>query len=887
MRSCIAVIITVIYIIIPSYVYGIYGEGNYSIDVAGIDKRINIINFNLNLQSRKRWLSFNPVVQGNINLRDKSFVITYTQVDIFNPVIEISAGENISPDIIGLVVSAPRIKGVKVTANKGLFNKRIIPSVFKGVGNRNNEVYGIRLDAQFKHDISSNIFWFKDSIAGDSIGGRFDMPFLLWKVSIEEEKKHISDNYYASGTGTQQTIAGTITQQNTELNLSQNKATSTISGTVSTSLGTQTIISTSTTTIDIYPVNIGFAYCRSDEKGYGLRFTGAFRLKRLSSDINYSVINNDKRYGLTAAYQWRLFGVSAGYSVANNVNTWNINTRFGTNTKIGNIMINGKYSITDGLSISDDKTSWSIDGIFSSRRMGAIDITAEYSVLTGGLPQSSKDVLRLKGEFKLGKRLWLGGRLAREIDKVLDTGSITGTNMYTWYTGYKWIFDKGISLALKKQQSFNETIGRDMQMVNYISMNMLFSPRFPLSLTSEIGIEDIKGISRQRPKSQIALRREINLKYSYADFNPWITYTLTNTDDRTETNRDTLRKNISIGVKKRITRRLTLTLQKLIRISQSQYKSMGKIYTLVRKSTEEKINLKYKFPNYPLNMELEFFDRDNTGFNWKVVFSYRRKDRRDYLKYKDKALKFTESKEFRFGIPPEDMTPVSKKLPSKDEFLQLGIVEINVFKDKDADRVFDKDEEGLSGVEAIIYNSREDRRKASKVVTTETGKACFIDIPPGEYILILELGSVPIDLICVAELEQKIKIEQGDFISLNFPLQKGGTVKGRVFRDEDRDGVLDDEETGDHDMIIYADEIPTFTGYEGKYRFTNLPPGKVKIRIDKASIPKGFVMTTPDMFEVEVKPEGVVDGINFGIAEEEVEIEFEEEEFEEEEEEEW
>jgi len=274
-------------------------------------------------------------------------------------------------------------------------------------------------------------------------------------------------------------------------------------------------------------------------------------------------------------------------------------------------------------------------------------------------------------------------------------------------------------------------------------------------------------------------------------------------------------------------------------------------------------------------MDLEFFSKNEQKFNWKVSFTFREKNRQNYFKYMTNDMKFTEAKEFRFGASPDDMTSISKKLPDKNEFSKLGVVSISVFKDEDANRVFSANEEGLAGIKVAIFGKSETKDKAKMTMTGENGKACFVDVPAGVYNLNIDLGSIPIDFICVAELEQTIRVEAGKGVELKFPLQKAGTVKGRVFIDENRNGIWDAGETSGNDIIVYADDAPTFTESGGLYKFTNIPPSKIRVRMDKSGLQKGYVMTTPEFFDVDLKPEQEIEGINFGMAEKEVEIEFE------------
>ncbi|MFH1962675.1 MAG: hypothetical protein ABIJ30_07365, partial [bacterium] len=444
-----------------------------------------------------------------------------------------------------------------------------------------------------------------------------------------------------------------------------------------------------------------------------------------------------------------------------------------------------------------------------------------------------------------------------------------------WNSGYKWNFSKELFLTLTKQQSFRELIGEnDQNAVKYLSAKIDFLPQFPLSVSSRIGLEETDSISKNRLKKQLSLKRDISLRYSYKRFDPWLSYNITNTDDRTMNNSDLSRENITVGIKKKLTRNLTCTIQRTCQMEENQYNSGGKINFTERISTEKKANLIYRFPNYPLNMDLEFFSQNEQKFNWKVSFTFREKSRKNYFRYIANDVTFTEAKEFRFGAAPDDMTPISKKLPDKNEFLQLGVVSVSVFKDTDANRMFSPDEEGLGGIKVILFEKGESKEKAKAAATNDNGKACFVDVPSGIYNLHIDLGSVPIDFICAAEMEQIIKVEQGKTIEINFPLQKAGTIEGRLFRDENRNGVWDAGEIGDHDMIMYAGDVPTFTDFGGVYRFSNIPPGKIRVRVDKTGLPKEYILTTPESFDVDLKSEGEVEGINFGMAEQEIEIEF-------------
>ncbi|MBI4753179.1 hypothetical protein HY793_02245, partial [Candidatus Desantisbacteria bacterium] len=657
-------------------------------------------------------------------------------------------------------------------------------------------------------------------------------------------------------------------------------ATQAITGTEST--GTQTVAVNNTTATTVYPLNMNMDYQTGSFGGDGYRIGGVFKLKRVSSDFKYSLINNNPALALNGLYGFKGAGVGIGFSEAgnisnlklstgygaatkrgsmkingeysisngqlpsNNVDSWKLSTGYGTNTKLGNMQLSGEYSSSNGQFSSNDINRWKISSTIDSKKVGEIKLNTEYSVANSPWTTNNTSLWKCDGKFKLGKKFWIDGAFSKN-----NPGTSTTILGYSWNSGYKWNFSKEFTLNLTKQQSFRELIGEnDKNLVNYIAVKMDFLPQFPLSISSELGVERIDSISKSRLKEQLSLKRNISLRYSYKGFNPWVSYNITGVDDRTINNGDINRENIVVGVKKKLTRNLTGTIQRMCQIEESQSNNRGKINSVERMNTEKKANLTYKFPNYPLNMDLEFFSKNEQKFNWKVSFTFREKDRQNYLKYMTNNIKFTEAKEFRFGASPDDMTSISKKLPDKKEFSCLGVVSISVFKDEDANKVFSSNEEGLSGIKVAIFEKSETKDKAKVSMTKENGKACFVDVPAGVYNLNIDLGSVSIDFICVAASEQTIRVEAGKVIELKFPLQKAGTIKGRVFRDENRNGVWDAGEISDNDIIVYANDAPTFTESGGLYRFTNIPPNKIRVRTDKSGLPKGYVMTTPDFFDV-------------------------------------
>ncbi|MEK7813587.1 MAG: hypothetical protein AAB296_07480, partial [Candidatus Desantisbacteria bacterium] len=664
MMYYIAAIIIALTTVVSENAFAVYGEGNYSIDVEAADKGLSSVNFDLNLRGRERLIMFSPVLKGNIDLKEKSLVFTYTQADFFNPFIELSIGQNVLPQVTGLTASAPQINGVRLASNKKLWNDRLTPVIFKGVSSSNSDVYGGKIDLASKSGILGNTFYFKDAISGDAIGGSLKMPFLPWKVVVEPVVNS-RGSATVSGTGTNSSngteTAGSSSVGTSSMGNQDNAAkddvgqvgqdtqsigSPTTNGTQTS--GTQTVLMIGTTTSTIYPLNLSMDYSTGRLGGDGYKIGGVFKLKGFSSDIKYSLINekqnltwnglygfkgasfglgySDNRDAASTVNSWKLnagYGSSTksgnvklngeysrtnGNLPANNVDSWKINSDYGTATRIGSMRLNGEYSRTNGKLPANDAGKWKVTGLFDSKRLGDIKLNTEYSVASSPWVTNDTFLLKCNGEFKLGKKFWLNGAFSK--DNIVGTNSPDGSLGYSWNLGHKWNFSKELGLTLTKQQSFRELIGEnDQNLVNNLSVKMDFLPQFPLSVSSGIGLEKADSISKNRLKNQLSLKRDISLRYSYKGFNPWVNYNITGIDDRTIANSDINRENITVGLKKKLTKNLSCIIQRVCQREETQYKSNNKTNFVERINTEKKANLTYKFPNYPLNMDIEFFSR--------------------------------------------------------------------------------------------------------------------------------------------------------------------------------------------------------------------------------------------------------------------------------------
>lgn len=208
-----------------------------------------------------------------------------------------------------------------------------------------------------------------------------------------------------------------------------------------------------------------------------------------------------------------------------------------------------------------------------------------------------------------------------------------------------------------------------------------------------------------------------------------------------------------------------------------------------------------------------------------------------------------------------------------------------VFLDTDRDGVRDAGETGVAGRSIYLDNNNNGVRDAAEPQTTTgaTGAYEFTGLTAGTYKIrqILPAGFIqttPGNNFGNNATVSGTQVAEG----LNFGTAEniaptGATLRGVVFLDTDRDGVRDAGEAGVSGRTVYLDannngirdgsETQTTTNGDGVYQFTGLVAGTYKIR---QILPTGFVQTTPaNNFGNNATVAGtqVVDGLNFGTAE--------------------
>ncbi len=586
----------------------------------------------------------------------------------------------------------------------------------------------------------------------------------------------------------------------------------------------------------------------------------------------------------------------AGKSTTSQIVGTKINTQYGSNTSYSLFLLNKKdvkennqiigmnfskpihkFSLLQGEYYLDNKDKWglllknSIDykkiilqteysiidnvpafELFSIYKTKTSNTELEYSII-------NQEILwKLNGIFET-KNLRTGGGISTKKNK---SSLAQETLSYNGYAKYKWMFLEKITPSILYNHSYNHTsvLLESKNINDCISFGInYFDLKSRLSISTQIGVEKAKQQTKNSIKKELTFERSIGLRYEYREFKPWVNFKLRTTEDKMNTPYQKESNYISYGISRNITRNLTLSYN----CYQTGYKSEASRERINNNRINKYLTLDYRLPKLPITLMTRLSWINNNKPTSFLSITYRNNNKKDtFVKYQDNEIKYTRERPIKFGTLTENIAYLSKEFPNQDELFHLGKIIIMIFKDNAEENV------PIKGIKVKLNKT--------EIITNEDGKASFIDIPPGTYTFSIDLSEIPIGFTCKTKVEPIIKIKEGEDIYLNFPIVQTGKISGGVFIDKNRNGRWDEKEKGAGDILIYANDIPNYTSFSGKYKVQNIIPGIVKVKIELNSIPENFEVTTQNSVEVNLLPKQEIKNINFGIAEIEPEIEFEE-----------
>jgi hypothetical protein len=171
----------------------------------------------------------------------------------------------------------------------------------------------------------------------------------------------------------------------------------------------------------------------------------------------------------------------------------------------------------------------------------------------------------------------------------------------------------------------------------------------------------------------------------------------------------------------------------------------------------------------------------------------------------------------------------------------IRAVQGQVFEDLNRNGKLDKGEPGVPGATV--------RWAGGTVTTDDTGAYLLRRLPVGQVKLRVDFAGLPPESSpgkpAVVEFEKAAKLVE----SVNLPVSPGvpanNEVSGRVFKDSNRNGVLDRGETTIAGATIRWPGGTVVTDRAGRYTLRGLPAGALKLRVDFARLPAGVLPGKP------------------------------------------
>ena len=214
-------------------------------------------------------------------------------------------------------------------------------------------------------------------------------------------------------------------------------------------------------------------------------------------------------------------------------------------------------------------------------------------------------------------------------------------------------------------------------------------------------------------------------------------------------------------------------------------------------------------------------------------------------------------------------------------FIRPVSVGDRVWFDRDADGVQDADEAGVPGVRVRLHEN-DGVTPIAETVTDESGLYLFDQLPPGDYVVVFDLGTLPTGTIVspVARGGDRERDSDADPATgrtaatghlasgvhrrdLDLGIWTPGRIGDTVWIDINNNGRPDDEnlaELGIDGVRVELHEVTpdggtrlvgetvtaTSDGAMGQYLFDNLPPGTYEVRVNRGDVPPQFATeTTP------------------------------------------
>lgn len=183
-----------------------------------------------------------------------------------------------------------------------------------------------------------------------------------------------------------------------------------------------------------------------------------------------------------------------------------------------------------------------------------------------------------------------------------------------------------------------------------------------------------------------------------------------------------------------------------------------------------------------------------------------------------------------------------------------------VYNDLDGDGSPSAGDPGLGGVTIEVRHPDTGNLVAS-AVTTGGGVYTIASLPPGTY----RVGQTALPGYVTLTPAATVTLASGGAATANFANRAGGTVSGRVFNDENGDGVAGPSEPGQGGVRITllrggSVAAETITSGDGSFLFAGVAPGALTL---SQTVPAGFHATTSTTIQGDLAAGGAL-GVLYG-----------------------
>ncbi|SMC63664.1 hypothetical protein SAMN02746065_10667 [Desulfocicer vacuolatum DSM 3385] len=184
----------------------------------------------------------------------------------------------------------------------------------------------------------------------------------------------------------------------------------------------------------------------------------------------------------------------------------------------------------------------------------------------------------------------------------------------------------------------------------------------------------------------------------------------------------------------------------------------------------------------------------------------------------------------------------------------------------------DENGDGKRGPDESVYPKTRITMNKIHVYTDDKGIFEFPVQEPDTYVLDMDISNLSSGIVPVTPLPMNIDLKKGDSVFMDIALEQVGTIQGMVFDDVDKNLTINDDEEGLSPIrliLLRGDKEvqEAFTDQKGKYVLSDVKPGDYIVKIDKAYLPRRYVMTTPETVPVKIVSKEQLLDLNFGAHE--------------------